>query len=43
MWTCDTCEAVGVATAEGDTVQAMNDHVATAHPDSDYEAPPIPE
>jgi hypothetical protein len=43
MWRCDACNAMGFAPTESDTVQAMNDHVANTHPDTGYEAPPIPE
>ncbi len=43
MWNCDDCAGMGVEAAESDTVQAMNDHMSTTHPDSGYEAPPIPE
>jgi hypothetical protein len=43
MWNCDVCTGMGIEVEESATVQAMNDHVATTHPDSGYEAPPIPE
>lgn len=43
MWNCDACTGMGVTISESDVVQAMNDHMATAHPDTGYEAPPIPE
>jgi hypothetical protein len=42
MWNCEVCPAANLATTEADVVAGMNRHIETAHPDHDYEAPPIP-
>lgn len=44
MWNCECtgCTGAGLATTEDAVVQAMNTHMATAHPNGSYTAPPTP-
>lgn len=37
MWNCDACgPGMGLAAGEAETIAAMNEHMATAHPESGY-------